>query len=105
MSTSRHREAFEAFAEQVQEELGEDLHKLVLYGSVARGEETEASDVDVFVVVETEQQKQYVEEVGAELGVEHGVLLVPIVKTADEYPAVKDTIFGREVAETGEVYV
>ncbi|MFB6099817.1 MAG: nucleotidyltransferase domain-containing protein, partial [Candidatus Nanohalobium sp.] len=52
MTESKHREAFRDFAERAEEELGGSLEKLVLYGSVARGEEDDESDVDVLVVVE-----------------------------------------------------
>ncbi len=103
--SSKHRAAFEVFAGRVQEELGEDLHRLILYGSVARGEETEESDVDVFVVVEDEEQVELIDGIAFDIGVEYGVLLIPIVKTVEEYRSVKDTVFGREVQETGEVYV
>lgn len=50
-----HREAFEEFAEEAKDEPGDALNKPILYGSVARGEETQNSDIDVFAVVETEE--------------------------------------------------
>lgn len=100
-----HREAFQQFAEKAKEELGEDLKKLVLFGSVAKGEETEDSDVDVFAVVENEEQKKWLQRKGAEIGVEHGLMLTAIVRTVDEYEDVKDTPFGRELDRTGEVFV
>ena len=102
---SRHREAFEEFAERAQEELDSSLEKLVLYGSVARGEETESSDVDVFVVVGSEEYKEVVEELAFDVNVEFGVFMVPVVKTVEEFESVRDSIFVREVEETGEVYV
>jgi len=102
---SRHREAFEEFAERAQEELGESLEKLVLYGSVARGEEREDSDVDVFVVIDSEEDKEVVEELAFDVNVEFGVFMVPVVKTVEEFESVRDSIFVREVERTGEVYV
>jgi predicted nucleotidyltransferase len=81
------------------------LRKLVLYGSVARGEETEESDVDVFAVVETEEQKNTLEEIAFETSVAHEVFMVPIVKTVEEFRQKKDSIFVREVEKTGEAYV
>ena len=80
-----HRSAFETFAQRAREELGSSLRTLILYGSVARGEQTVESDVDAFAVVETADQKQLLERLGAEIGVEHGMLVVPIVKTEREY--------------------
>ncbi|MFB6159425.1 MAG: nucleotidyltransferase domain-containing protein [Candidatus Nanohalobium sp.] len=103
--TSRHREAFEVFAEKAEEELGDSLKKLVLYGSVARGEESEKSDVDVFAVVKSEEEKQVLRDLAFETGLEYEVSFSPIVKTEEEYLEVKDTVYGREVRSTGEIHV
>lgn len=105
MTESKHRRAFEEFAELAKRELGNSLKHLVLYGSVAQEEEDGESDVDVFAVVENQEQKEWLEKQGALIGVEHGVLLVPVVKTVEEYREMKDTVYGREVMETGEVHV
>ena len=105
MKDSKHRRAFEEFAEKAQQELGDSLQRLVLYGSVARGEETEESDVDVFAVVETEEQKKWLERFGAEIGVEHGVLFSLIVRTSNENEGVEDSVFGSEVMNNGEIHV
>lgn len=105
MKDSKHREAFEEFAEKAEKELGDSLKKLVLYGSVARGEETSESDVDVFAVVETGEDKKVLEELAFDSSVEYGVFMVPIVKTVDEFERKKDTLFVREVEDTGELYV
>jgi predicted nucleotidyltransferase len=102
---SRHREAFESFAERAEDELGDSLEKLVLYGSVARGEETGDSDVDVFVVVDSEEDKEVVEELAFDVNVKFGVFMVPVVKTVEEFESVRDSIFVREVERTGEAYV
>lgn len=48
---SPHSEAASAFAERVDRRLGDDVVRVVLFGSVARGEPGAASDVDVLVVV------------------------------------------------------
>jgi predicted nucleotidyltransferase len=102
---SRHREAFEDFAERAQEELGDSLEKLVLYGSVARGEEREDSDVDVFAVVEAEEDKRKLRDLAFETGLRYEVSFSPIVKTEEEYLDVKNTVYGKEVRSKGEAYV
>lgn len=102
---SRHCEAFKGFKRRAKEELGDSLKKLILYGSVVRGEEDQDSDVDVFAVVEGGEQKRFLEDLGAEVGVENGVLLVPIVRTSREYEEIKDTIHGKEVRSKGVSYV
>lgn len=102
---SRHREAFDAFAERAKEELGNSLRKLVLYGSVARGEETEESDVDLFAVVETERDRERLMDIAFDVGLEYEVAMSPVVKTTEEFSDMRDTMFGREVQQTGEAVV
>ncbi|MFO7794442.1 MAG: nucleotidyltransferase domain-containing protein [Candidatus Nanohaloarchaea archaeon] len=102
---SKQRKAFEEFVERAEEELGESLEKLVLYGSVARGEENEGSDVDVFAVVKEKSDKEVLEELAFDVNVEFGVFMVPVVKTVEEFESVRDSIFVREVEKTGEAYV
>jgi len=105
MVMSVQREAFKDFAGRAEEELGDSLERLVLYGSVARGEENQDSDVDIFAVVESTAQKEFLQNLASSMSVEKGVLIIPIVKTAEEYQEMQDTIYAREVMETGEVHV
>ena len=102
---SRHREAFEDFADRAIDEAGDSLEKLILYGSVARGEESEESDIDVFAVVSDEEVKDVLEEIAFDVSVEHGVFMVPLIKTSEEFNEKKDSIFVKEVQSTGETYV
>jgi len=46
-----HREVAEAFAKDVRKLLGDNLVEIVLFGSVARGEWSEESDIDLLLVV------------------------------------------------------
>lgn len=102
---SKHRQVFEEFAEEAKDRLGESLKKMILYGSVAREEETNQSDVDVFVVVENLEQKKMVQRLGAKIGVENGVPMSPIVRTEREYEDMKETSFLQNVQKEGEAYV
>ena len=102
---SRHRDAFDEISGVAENELGDSLEKLVVYGSVAQGEETDESDLDVFAVVETDDQRRWLQQRAAEIGVDHGVLVSAIVKTEDNFERMKGSRFGREVLSTGEVNV
>lgn len=102
---SVHREAFEEFAEKAEEKLGDSLRQLYLYGSVARGEETDESDVDIFAVVENKEQKRWLQEKAARIGVEKGVAMSPIVRTEEEYGQVQNTSYEKKVSDEGEAYV
>ncbi len=102
---SKHKKAFEEFFEKAKEEFDSSLERLVLYGSVARDQEEEDSDVDVFAVVKNREQKKQLQNLAFEIGLKHGVAFSPVVKTKDEYRNIKDSTYGREVRSTGEIYV
>jgi predicted nucleotidyltransferase len=48
-----HEQAFEDFGSRMTDELGDNIDRIILYGSVARGEAREQSDVDVLIVTFT----------------------------------------------------
>ena len=52
MTDERIREVMESFASQAKSVYGTKLHQIVLYGSCARGDYQQDSDIDVCVVVE-----------------------------------------------------
>ena len=102
---SIHREVFDKVKEEAERELGDSLKQLYLYGSVARGSETEESDVDVFAVVEDEEQKKWLQEKAISIGVENSVPMSPVVRTEEEYDTVRDTSFVKKVREEGVRHV
>jgi len=102
---SRQRRAFEEFADQASEEFGDSLLRLVLFGSVSRGDEREGSDVDVFVVVRGEEQKERVYDLAAEVALEYGVHIAPVVRTEEEFERTRSTSFTEEVLRSGRVAV
>lgn len=74
------------FSQEVRKILGEDLRKVIVYGSYARGDYNEDSDVDVMVLTslaESEikpiEYKSY--DVAFDFLMEHGVDISVIVKT------------------------
>lgn len=48
----RIREAVEEFKNEIEKLYGDKLKKVILYGSWARGDATDASDIDLLVVLE-----------------------------------------------------
>ena len=63
---------------QLQEKLGKKFAALVLYGSYARGEETEESDIDLLLLVSeelTQEEKILVDEIVSQLSLKYDVVL------------------------------
>jgi predicted nucleotidyltransferase len=47
----KNKEIIDAFKNNLKQLYGDNLHSVILYGSLARGEETEESDIDLIVVL------------------------------------------------------
>jgi len=102
---SKHRETFEEFAEEAKEELGDSLKKLILYGSVAREEETEESDIDVFAVVEDKEALELLRDLAYDKGVlENGIAINVHGRTSDEFQGFRKTSYLRNVSSEGLEY-
>jgi predicted nucleotidyltransferase len=63
--------------------------RVVLFGSYARGEADEHSDVDVLVVVnaDSDDTRRAIFDEAAAFYAEHGVLVQPVVLSSTEYEA------------------
>jgi DNA polymerase sigma len=64
------------------------LHKMILFGSRARGDADPESDMDVLVVVEDsagDQAQDIVSDCAWEAGFEHGIVVVPVTFTRKEW--------------------
>ena len=67
------------------------IHKMILFGSRARGDADPESDMDVVVILEgaaDRAAKEYVSDCAWEAGFDHGIVVVPVV-------------FGREGWDSG----
>ena len=64
------------------------LHRLILFGSRARGNADPYSDMDVMVVLDgapDEEARDYVSSCAWEAGFKHGIVVVPVVFSRDEW--------------------
>ncbi len=64
------------------------IHKIVLFGSRARGDATQYSDMDVVVIadkVADENGTNYISDCAWEAGFEYGIVVVPVVFSRDEW--------------------
>ena len=70
--------------------LGDKLDRVVLYGSYARGDNTDDSDVDILVLtkVSSDETKKYDRELNkifSRVGLEHDILLSMFLTNKDHY--------------------
>lgn len=77
------------------------VRRVTLFGSVARGEATEDSDVDVLVLVDqlTFAERSLALNLGGEIGIARDLVLAPVVLTVDEW----DALVRRERGLPGEI--
>jgi predicted nucleotidyltransferase len=84
------------FREQAERLYGERLKKSILYGSHARGEATEDSDVDVAVVLEGEvsagAEIDRLVDIITDLNLKYGVLLSVYPVSCDDYANTKSPL-------------
>lgn len=78
--------------------------KIILYGSVARGEETEESDVDILVLAtEKRSIKERVIKKAIDMLLETGTYISVKMLTPDEYEQLQDTHFIKQIRKEGVV--
>ncbi len=68
-------------------ELPGRVERVVLFGSWARGEAHEDSDVDVLVLIKgaTSAERLWAVEIGAEVGFDHQILIEPVVLSSQQW--------------------
>ena len=65
-----HQLACEAFVERAQEDLGDALVELRLFGSVARGDASDSLDLDIFAIVRDESDTQLLQDMAFEVEID-----------------------------------
>jgi predicted nucleotidyltransferase len=94
-----------AFVKQLQEQLPETLHGVVLYGSKARGEATIASDIDLLIILtnDAQPQRHLVSDIASDISVWHNVLILPHVISLSRWQEMSRTpyLFFRELFRDG----
>jgi len=73
-------------SEQVRNILGDNLRKIILYGSYARGNYNDESDIDVMVLADVSNEKELHElekavwSIGWDIGFEHDIMVSVFLK-------------------------
>lgn len=99
----------EVFAGNVKKEIGNKLSDVILFGSYARGDYDEESDVDVAVIVDVPQGEEhtYYKQLTKIIGdideqFNYTVLLAPVVISNKMYEAWKDDLpFYKNIQKEG----
>ncbi|MEG1458668.1 MAG: nucleotidyltransferase domain-containing protein [Acetivibrio sp.] len=73
------------YVNEVQKIYGSHLKKVILYGSFARGDNNENSDIDIMILVDLSEEeiKNYSEklsEVTFDMNLDNDIMIMPIVK-------------------------
>jgi predicted nucleotidyltransferase len=78
--------AISAYVQQVVAHFGDDVVSITLYGSQARGEAHEESDIDLFVVVrhDTPTLRQTLADLAWRVQFEHDVVISDIIRSVDQ---------------------
>ena len=86
---------------------GRDIEEIMLYGSYARGDFTENSDIDLVAIVhgsrlDLQEKLKELWDISAELGLEHDIIVSPTVIAYDEFMKYKQSLpYYRNIAEEG----
>ena len=97
-------------SKRVQEVLGDKLKKIILYGSYARGDYEEYSDIDIMVLADIREDdedermdiRNKMVRISSDLGLEYDVLISIIVKNHDFFYSWIDVLpFYRNVLKDG----
>jgi predicted nucleotidyltransferase len=79
-------EALTSYRERLERELPGQARRVVLFGSWARGEAHEDSDVDILVVLsDGAGSRAHAIDIGGLLALERGLVIAPLVLTQSEW--------------------
>lgn len=103
-----HEQAFETFADRLTDAVGEHIVEIILYGSVARGEAHEDSDVDVLIVIDDESGRETVRDqassIGIDVMVEYDVSISTMIQTPETMDEHQESSFLQNVQSDGLIY-
>ncbi len=103
------RDTIDQFSQQMKSVFGSHLSKVIVYGSYARGDYEEHSDVDVMILVdlperEIKKLENDVYDIAFEIEMNTGIDISPIIKSEAQYEHWVNVVpFYRNVREEGVV--
>ena len=104
--TEKERQTIKELIDELKKLYGDNLSCVILYGSKARGDATEDSDVDILVVLKNIQnfslERKKVKEISWRLSYKYDLLLTVIIRSEQEYMR-KDTPLLMNIEKEGIV--
>jgi predicted nucleotidyltransferase len=104
--TEKEKQAVKELIDELKKLYGDNLSCVILYGSKARGDATEDSDVDILVVLKNIQnfslERKKVKEISWRLSYKYDLLLSIIIRSEQEYMR-KDTPLLMNIEKEGIV--
>lgn len=90
MVDNKIKEIVSIFAKEAQSLYGSKLHKVILYGSCARGDNMDDSDIDILLLLSVASEKIAEErnkifDISDELALKYDVVLSPVFQSVDIY--------------------
>ncbi len=78
------------FTLKLLELLGDRLKKVILYGSYARGDYSENSDIDIMILTDFSDEeiieyRNQIREIACDVEMENDVVISPLLKNIDKY--------------------
>lgn len=80
-----------------QREFGENLKDVILYGSYARGDQQEDSDIDIMVIVDDSPERLRrarwsFGELTSDIDLEYGICVSPVLESAETFEYWKEAL-------------
>ena len=78
------------FTSKVKLLLGNRIKRIILYGSYARGDYNDNSDIDIMILTnlnfeEIEEYRDKISDIAFDIELEKGVIISPVIKNIDKY--------------------
>lgn len=91
------RESINRFVKECTRILGNRLKKVILYGSYARGDYNNSSDIDILVLTDYEPSQFYsalkkISSMTYDIELDYNVILIPLINNIEIYNEEIDTI-------------